>query len=70
MKIDRYQAEQLPDVVRADIETDAMTKRQTQYMPVIPDVPICPEEYLPADDWQRDIIASFSELRTVIPYNL
>ena len=32
-------------------------------MPTLVDIPTCPEELIPAEDWIRSVIHSFSELR-------
>jgi len=61
-----HQADQLPDVVRANINVAVLNKRQTYYMPHIDDVPPCPEDCAPDPEWETKVIASFSELRTLL----
>ncbi len=60
----RHQASQLPDVFRANITTKIPT-RQSKYMPTVEDIMQCPQEYLPNEDWEIDILHSFSQLRNV-----
>eukprot|EP01041_Mallomonas_annulata_P002008 gene2007-3902_t len=64
----RHQAEQLPDVVRADVNTEMFNKNQTQYMPRIDDISACPEHLTASPDWEKEVLASFSELRTLLGY--
>ena len=62
----RYQANALPLVSRADIDSSSYAGKQTQYMPKVETVATCPEQYLPKPDWERDVIATFSELRSMM----
>ena len=62
----RYQANALPLVTRADIDSSSYAGKQTQYMPKVEMVASCPEQYLPKPDWERDVIATFSELRAMM----
>jgi hypothetical protein len=60
---DRVQAKRLPNVYRATIsvvQNEALT-----YMPRIDEVKNCPEEFLPGEQWERDSLFQFSELRMV-----
>mmetsp|Transcript_7823 Transcript_7823/g.11689 ORF Transcript_7823/g.11689 Transcript_7823/m.11689 type:complete len:397 (+) Transcript_7823:1-1191(+) len=59
----RKQAENLPAVVRADIDCNQYLGRQTFYMPSIEEISPCPEEYLPDESWIRSTVHAFSELR-------
>ena len=62
----RYQANALPLVTRVDIDPSSYAGKQTQYMPKVEMVASCPEQYLPKPDWERDVIATFSELRSMM----
>lgn len=63
----RYQAEQLPDVVRVELDNlDSLSKKQTKYMPEIEQIPVCPEILLPNTEWETEVLSSFSELRTLL----
>eukprot|EP01038_Epipyxis_sp_PR26KG_P012487 gene12487-16753_t len=62
----RYQANALPAVVRATIDQTKTSYRQSKYMPEIEDIAPCPIEYQPTEEWQREILYAFSELRTNI----
>ena len=59
----RKQAENLPGVVRAQLNSTEILNIQSPYMPEIDDIPSCPIEFIPSEEWIRDIIHSFSELR-------
>eukprot|EP01035_Chromulina_nebulosa_P030520 gene30520-40551_t len=59
----RSQASNLPSVVRVEIDCSKYLSKQTAYMPTVVDIPPCPEEFVPAEDWIRSVIHSFSELR-------
>ena len=61
----RFEASNLPDVVRANIDTSTLSNRQTPYMPKVDDIPPCPEICEPAPDWITSVISKFSDLRTV-----
>ena len=62
----RYQANELPDVFRADINSSLYAGKQTKYMPDIEQVVVCPEHLLPSTEWERDVIAAFSDLRELL----
>jgi hypothetical protein len=55
----------MPDVFRAEIDITEFEKKQTRYMPTIPDIPVCPEEFIPPLEWEKELLSSFSDLRTV-----
>lgn len=61
----RYEAENCPQVVRADIDITIFQGRQTQYMPQVPDIPQSSQSFLPEEEWIHLILDSFSELRLV-----
>lgn len=62
----RYQADELPDVFTADVDSSLYTGLQTKYMPDIEEVHSCPEHLLPSVEWERDVISAFSELRALL----
>ena len=62
----RFQAQELPDVFRAEIDSSLYAGRQTKYMPHIEQVVECPEHLLPSAGWERDVISSFSDLRALL----
>lgn len=62
----RYQANELPDVFTAEVDSSLYTGRQTKYMPEIEEVLSCPEHLLPSVEWERDVISAFSELRALL----
>ena len=62
----RYQANELPDVFTAEVDSSLYTGRQTKYMPEIEEVLPCPEHLLPSVEWERDVISAFSELRALL----
>ena len=55
----------MPDIFRAEIDISAFENKQTRYMPIIPDIPTCSEEFLPPLEWEKELLSSFSDLRTV-----
>lgn len=62
----RYQANELPDVFRANVDSTKYVGRQTKYMPNIQEVVVCPEDLLPSAEWERDVISAFSDLRSLL----
>lgn len=63
----RSQSSRLPSVFRAT-NVIASASPQTAYMPTINSVSLCPVEYLPSRDWERETLHQFSELRLAL-YN-
>ena len=59
----RHQASQLPMYQRANVSS--VPHRQSKYMPVVEEILSCPSNYLPDEEWEIDILHSFSELRLV-----
>lgn len=59
----RHQAENMPTVFRADIDTSAFEGRQTPYMPRVDGISPCPEAFLPHIEWTNNALFEFSELR-------
>jgi hypothetical protein len=49
-------------VKRVNVDTSGMN-RQSKYMPQVEDILQCPVDCLPSDEWQREMLFSFSELR-------
>ena len=58
----RHQAEKLPNVKRVEMD---VLNRQSKYMPEVHDILSCPVDCLPSDEWQRELLYSFSDLRQV-----
>ena len=63
----RFEAEQCPAVVRAEVDSSQFTSKQTRYMPQVEEIPPCPEAFLPSSDWEQDVVVRFSKFRQVIP---
>ena len=62
----RYQANEMPDVFRAEVDSSLYAGKQTKYMPEIEKVDSCPEHLLPSTEWERDVIVAFSDLRALL----
>ena len=62
----RFQANEMPDVFRAAVNSSLYVGRQTKYMPDIEHVAVCPEHLLPSTEWERDVISAFSDLRELL----
>jgi hypothetical protein len=60
----RRQASNLPGVVRVEIDVSQYKNRQSEYMPQIEEIAVCPPEFLPSEDWIRETLHSFSCLRS------
>jgi hypothetical protein len=60
----RCQAEKLPNVKRVEVAPNVVN-RQSKYMAPIRNIPDCPIDCLPSEQWQRELLYSFSELREV-----
>ncbi|CAN0511900.1 unnamed protein product, partial [Ectocarpus sp. 12 AP-2014] len=52
----------LPAVVEAHVP-DVLKKKQTVYMPSAEPVPACPEYLLPSEEWEREVLSTFVDLR-------
>ncbi|CAM9920777.1 unnamed protein product, partial [Discosporangium mesarthrocarpum] len=63
----RIESRDLPGVVEAFVP-ESVKKEQTSYMPRTEPVPTCPEFLLPREEWQRDVLATFVDLRQYIRY--
>ena len=61
----RYEAEQCPDVVRAQLDSTQFEGCQTEYMPRVTDIPTCHEMFLPSVEWENEVIETFSRFRLV-----
>eukprot|EP00605_Chrysophyceae_sp_TOSAG23-4_P000925 GSChrysophyteH1.ASY1.ANO1.1024.1 assembled CDS len=61
----RHEAEDLPPVVRADLDQSKVVE-QSKYMPDIECIEPCPEHFQPSNEWVKDVMFSFSELRGVL----
>ena len=59
------EAEDIPSVIRVDLESQKFVE-QSKYMPEIKDIKQCPESLQPSDEWVKDVMYSFSELRGVL----
>ena len=59
------QAEALPSVVRAEVDTSKYAK-QTKYMPVLDEIASCPEHLQPTEEWVCEVLYAFSELRQTL----
>jgi hypothetical protein len=61
-----FEASKLPDVFRAEVDESLYHGKQTKYMPEVEDVADCPEFLLPSQDWEREVVAAFSDLRALL----
>lgn len=61
----RWEAARIPKVKVAKFEKNKLNKEQTAYMPVIPDIPKCPDHLKPTEEWEEAFLADFSRLRLV-----
>ena len=60
------QAEALPAVKRVNISLTAKQSHPSaSYAPVVEEILPCPPEFIPNEEWQRGLLYSFSELRSV-----
>jgi hypothetical protein len=62
----RYEAEQCPGVVRAEVDSAQYRGCQTEYMPKVVDIPTCPEMFLPSAEWGNEVVETFSRFRLVM----
>jgi hypothetical protein len=60
----RWEAARCPKVKVAKI-SDKKLSTQTNYMPEIQPIPVCPVELLPSNAWVQEFLKDFSHLRTV-----
>ncbi|CAM9948869.1 unnamed protein product [Ectocarpus fasciculatus] len=58
----RIESSDLPAVVEAHVP-DVLKKKQTLYMPSTEPVPACPEYLLPSEEWEREVLSTFVDLR-------
>ena len=49
----------------SSIKTKPVDSHLLNYMPVIEEIKPCPIEFIPSQDWQREVVHQFSELRLV-----
>jgi hypothetical protein len=61
-----HEASNLPDVFRVDVDQSLYRDRQTKYVPDIEEVSACPDFLLPSQEWEKDVIVAFSELRALL----
>lgn len=63
----RDQSVRMPNVFRASEETIASINisQPVKTIPELEEIPECPVDLLPSIPWERDMIHSFSELRSV-----
>ncbi|KAK7383458.1 hypothetical protein VNO78_29137 [Psophocarpus tetragonolobus] len=59
----RWEADQIPKVKVAKLDIGKLSKEQSAYMPMIPDIAKCPEHLLPLKQWEDVFLAEFSALR-------
>ncbi|RDX73415.1 Gem-associated protein 2, partial [Mucuna pruriens] len=60
----RWEADQIPKVKVAKLDSGKLNKEQSAYMPKIPDIAKCAEHLLPLKQWEDVFLAEFSALRT------
>eukprot|EP00752_Nemacystus_decipiens_P018241 g16369.t1 len=58
----RIESSELPAVVEAHVP-EVLKKKQTMYMPSTEPVPACPAFLLPSDEWEREVVSTFVDLR-------
>lgn len=63
----RTQSNRLPTVFRANhlVSSSVPSIQQTKYMPEVEAIPHCPESFQPSEEWERNTLYTFSELRLV-----
>jgi survival of motor neuron protein-interacting protein 1 len=62
----RWEAKGIPNVRVAKIdESTYIKKEQSVYMPLIPEIPKCPEYLLPMKEWEDSLLLDFVHLRQV-----
>lgn len=62
----RWEAKGIPNVRVAKIdESKYIKKEQSVYMPLIPEIPKCPEYLLPMKEWEDSLLSDFIHLRQV-----
>ncbi|KAL8245592.1 hypothetical protein R6Q59_011850 [Mikania micrantha] len=59
----KWEAKHIPKVKIAKVERKVLTKEQTVYMPIIPDIAACPQHLMPSKEWVDVFLADFSKLR-------
>lgn len=62
----RHQADSMPTVFRADVNTAVFEGRQTRYMPQVDGIEACPGGYGPDPEWASTVLYEFSEMRGVL----
>ncbi|KAK3204539.1 hypothetical protein Dsin_018585 [Dipteronia sinensis] len=62
----RWEAAHIPKVKVAKLGGNKFNKKQSVYMPQIPNIAPCPEHLLPLKEWEDSFLADFSELRQVM----
>ncbi|KAK7343234.1 hypothetical protein VNO77_11825 [Canavalia gladiata] len=60
----RWEADQIPKVKVAKLDSSRLNREQSVYMPKIPDIAKCPDHLLPLKQWEDVFHAEFSALRT------
>eukprot|EP00903_Cladosiphon_okamuranus_P015131 g13993.t1 len=58
----RIESSDLPAVVEAHVP-EVLKKKQTLYMPSTEPVPACPAFLLPSEEWEREVVSTFVDLR-------
>lgn len=65
--IHRYQADMLPNVTRATVDESKLSQPKPKLVDdSVVTLPTCDDSYLPDEQWERDILEAFSELRVFI----
>ncbi|KAM1385471.1 hypothetical protein ACFX2F_032031 [Malus domestica] len=62
----RWEAAQIPKVKIAKVDRSKFNKEQSAYMPKIPEIAKCPEQFMPLKQWEDAFLAEFSELRLAL----
>lgn len=62
----RHQADSMPAVFRAEVNTSVFEGRQTRYMPQVDGIEACPAGFGPDPEWVNTVLYEFSELRGVL----
>lgn len=61
----RWEAAQIPKVRVAKVDRSKFNREQSDYMPKIPEIAKCPEQFLPLKQWEDAFLSEFSKLRLV-----
>ncbi|XP_031481662.1 uncharacterized protein LOC116251491 [Nymphaea colorata] len=62
----RWEAMQIPNVKVAKLDKSKLKVEQTPYMPSIPEIADCPNDFVPSQHWVETFLTDFSELKQAL----